>query len=624
MAFPFKTGGDFYNCEAQRMRLHNLGANPTETATGLMYFNTGASNLGKHAVVHDGTNFKALAFVDEIATNADFVELKEKVDLLIGDDVDTDTIIDSWKEVQAFLANIEDTKTLQGMLSSYLPKSGGTLTAYDAPLTLASTSARVFQVFMVGTSNKGSVGYANGLTFISNDAGNYARIGVNDNGIPQYWSDNNASTAQTLLHSGNIGDYALKTDGSNVMTGHIRTKGYLEFLNTDGTSLGVYNVNAYNNTPIYLLNGGWKTLAFTDSNVASATKLADNTAFTAWGQTFFENGKPKSLAGTMYFAQNQAALAVPLASGESAKIFLQVNPSGNLLIGQQTAQSNSNTRIFGNNIDFCYGTAGSISATAMTINSSGNVTIGKSDTASTSYKLQVDGPSRFTDRVSVTSLRIMPANGSNAADFAIDGSSLTLNRELKFTNIAASDISSGIACAFKTSLAQIENLIASSIILGASSGSASNLGFSIKKYTSIANTAPAGLETLLTVNTSGNVLIGTPNELKSGAKLQVKGDLYVEGNIIATKEVSAGGAGQEGESGSGGAEVISQQLASGQSTYTITNTIKRSDIAVSLYEWNANNGSWDMCLADISVKDATITVTFGSATSVNHKLVAVG
>ena len=85
------------------------------------------------------------------------------------------------------------------------------------------------------------------------------------------------------------------------------------------------------------------------------------------------------------------------------------------------------------------------------------------------------------------------------------------------------------------------------------------------------------------------------------SKTTINGDLHVTGNIIADGEVSAGGAGQEGESGDGGAEVISQQLAKGQSTYTITNTIKRSDIAVSLYEWNANNGSWDMCLADISV-----------------------
>ena len=45
--------------------------------------------------------------------------------------------------------------------------------------------------------------------------------------------------------------------------------------------------------------GDWKVIAFTDSNVASATKLQDDTAFTAWGQTFFENGKPKNVSGDL-------------------------------------------------------------------------------------------------------------------------------------------------------------------------------------------------------------------------------------------------------------------------------------------------------------------------------------
>lgn len=43
----------------------------------------------------------------------------------------------------------------------------------------------------------------------------------------------------------------------------------------------------------------WRRFAFVDSNVASATKLADDTAYTAWGRTFFENGKPKSVSGDM-------------------------------------------------------------------------------------------------------------------------------------------------------------------------------------------------------------------------------------------------------------------------------------------------------------------------------------
>lgn len=47
------------------------------------------------------------------------------------------------------------------------------------------------------------------------------------------------------------------------------------------------------------VKSAWNTIAYTSDNVASATKLSDNTAFKAWGQSFFENGKPKQVSGDM-------------------------------------------------------------------------------------------------------------------------------------------------------------------------------------------------------------------------------------------------------------------------------------------------------------------------------------
>lgn len=73
----------------------------------------------------------------------------------------------------------------------------------------------------------------------------------------------------------------------------------------DGSTYGQYllfHYGAYNPVIIGRNNGAWtsvKTLAFLSDNVASATKLADNTAFKVWGQTFFENGKPKAVSGDM-------------------------------------------------------------------------------------------------------------------------------------------------------------------------------------------------------------------------------------------------------------------------------------------------------------------------------------
>ena len=41
-----------------------------------------------------------------------------------------------------------------------------------------------------------------------------------------------------------------------------------------------------------------------DGNASTATKLADNTAFTAWGQTFFTGGKPKAISGSLTSVAN--------------------------------------------------------------------------------------------------------------------------------------------------------------------------------------------------------------------------------------------------------------------------------------------------------------------------------
>lgn len=189
--------------------------------------------------------------------------------------------------------------------ANYLPLSGGTLTAFDSPLALSSTSARVFQLFKVGTSNKGSIGYANGLMYIGNDTGNYARIGVNDNGIPQYWSDNNAANAQTLIHSGNIGDYAALSYGeigANSVKGN--ASGYTYAINGGKVSGGFisaglssygFQLNGDDETDAlyyrgYTPNGynTWKTIAFTDSNVLHAQNLTHSNGIA--GATVASNG----------------------------------------------------------------------------------------------------------------------------------------------------------------------------------------------------------------------------------------------------------------------------------------------------------------------------------------------
>lgn len=99
---------------------------------------------------------------------------------------------------------------------------------------------------------------------------------------------------------------------------------------------------------------GWKTLAFLDDNVASATRLATTASFTAWGQIFFANGVPKSIEGnlngvgdigarggaygnfqiTRGLATGEAMRIEPLdANGSWLKNCITMDTDGNLKIG---------------------------------------------------------------------------------------------------------------------------------------------------------------------------------------------------------------------------------------------------------------------------------------------------
>ena len=120
--------------------------------------------------------------------------------------------------------------------------------------------------------------------------------------------------------------------------------------------------------------GKWHQIAFTDSNVASATKL--QTARTIWGQSFDGTG---NVDGN-------------LSLGDGKKIYWH-GDSTNYCIG--TSYTVIKTAP---NIDY-YGYGGHRFITAgkevLRINNSGNVTIGGSDLAGTSAKLYVDGTVRF-------------------------------------------------------------------------------------------------------------------------------------------------------------------------------------------------------------------------------------
>lgn len=205
--------------------------------------------------------------------------------------------------------------------------SGGTINSNTSETSLLlSTSANPQQAGLV--RNAGTGGY--GL-YLWNASG--GRLGLLEDGTPHY-------NQNTLIHSGNIGSQRVSyATNADTLDGYNHDDFYKVEPYT-GESIDANNVSAntavhsakWTNTPLgnigtltdysyssdwryqffasiyykalyarYRHNGttwtDWREIAFIDSNVASATKLSDDTAYTAWGQTFFKNGKPQNVSG---------------------------------------------------------------------------------------------------------------------------------------------------------------------------------------------------------------------------------------------------------------------------------------------------------------------------------------
>lgn len=256
--------------------------------------------------------------------------------------------------------------------ANYLPLSGGTISG------AVTISSELFgrQLILNITNSE-----ANVIRF-QREGVNLGFLGFTSANTPVF-ADGTYGVPYTLIHSGNIGSYAVITkdgiivnDEYNIM-GYGSTSGgwpkagpamawgtwtgYRAFLHGRN---GVLSFNTMENGTLT----GWKTIAFTDSNVASATKLA--TARTIWGQSFDGTGDISDPAtmSTLRFRNNDytSTSYIGRASTSNNDIFLYISTANNF-------------HIYTNAVE------------RMCINSSGNVTIGSSDLAGTDAKLYVDG-----------------------------------------------------------------------------------------------------------------------------------------------------------------------------------------------------------------------------------------
>lgn len=732
MALPLKSGADLYNQQAIRMRLHNLGADPTEVGMGLIYFNTNTdtqgSNHSLHPCVYNGTSFKALAYVDDVANNAEFKALQDDVKLLKGD-VDTDTLINNLKDLEEFLKGYDESDKLQSLLDGKLDKSGGTIdSTSDFPLFINTTASNNRIRFRTNGADKALIGYATDVgTYIYNYASR-KYLGIMDDGTPMF--DGN-----TLLHSGNYSDYALPLRGGKVVGGsalesfgikttHSSGLPALGFYNGD-TRIGVLrymgdrNLYIYDgdfNQPLTLIHSGnigsynaggltagtitdlnsitqgassvaiyesrdaanapqndgtgnviectwyegqwqtqifatmgtaklytrgynaskgtwsdWKTIAFTDSDITGYSAGLKHSNGTV-GATVVSSGRV-DFSGNISLALGRSIL------DPSGRSVFAIDGNNSPQIGLDTCGSYS-TYINGKDVYLRYGSS---RTTGLILNSSGNVTIGTSDLASTTNKLFVDGGvviKGFESTQGELGKRISNSLLIGHENYGLQlwsASSGKVYGQVGYVN--------GTATAFGLILQHLGgNVIIGTVDdkgykLNVVSNESKDYDFHV--YNSVTKsslfvgkefwygTKSTGVnETAFTVRTGvtgdGGGGVSRFSIMGDGTTI-IDGNLHVKGNIVADKEVSAGGAGEEGGSSSGGSGAFdTTTLTKGQSSYNVAHNLGTDNVIICIYE-KSTSGTWEMILTDVEITDANnIKVTFGSATSVDHKVVIMG
>lgn len=308
----------------------------------------------------------------------------------------------SWSEITSRPSKLSDF-TDDVVSGKYLPLTGGTISGNITIGKSDNTGWKAINFvrsgitgFIGNSVTKMEMGMSDGYIQVGKDVLNFV----------------NNSTVNTIIHSDNVGNYAVKTYGTDMPSDIVNYVGYGKIETgwkyygpaaTFGISSYFFQLQKeYNTTNLVLRsyeNGAysdWKTIAFTDSNVASATKL--ETSRTIWGQSFDGTGDVSGAFTTSedFIIDTTKYSDVYWARGINWR--QNGHELGNLCY----------TAVSDRRISIVHGAYNS--SVGLHIISNGNVLIGP--TIDSGYKLDVAGSIRTTSSLTIGTIVLTDENGT--------------------------------------------------------------------------------------------------------------------------------------------------------------------------------------------------------------------
>lgn len=207
---------------------------------------------------------------------------------------DSDSIINKWDEIVTFLSNYTEADTLSGLLADKADK-----TQLNDYLPLSSFTGENILDKLLTVDGSGSNLDADTVDGVHN--GSLTAMTLRD---PNYHDTTHRRTSANINFSDDAGLHTFLAT-SAMTEGKPGSDGHIIHADWDNSNCFQSQLSLNTNGTVQYRTKkttgwtSWNTLAFITDNVASASKLDDGTAYTAWGKTFFENGVPQKIEGNL-------------------------------------------------------------------------------------------------------------------------------------------------------------------------------------------------------------------------------------------------------------------------------------------------------------------------------------